>query len=196
MQDLYNAMGDLLFEPNPLWSCGCKYNFVSIMHQSNVVCVLFCEIKQIPWNTHIKTRLWKLKGHQWITEWWKDPATEKTTLIQGNMTPITAWEDCPNRWKMFSKDFLPVWGHSLFVFPSRCKVGNACVNWALTVREGEDGVDAKIQSWQALQGGQLILRVLSGGGPATTHHTAGVDPAVTLDTAASRGLWEHNRKTM
>lgn len=84
-----------------------------------------------------------------------------------------------------------LYGHSLFVFPSRCKEGNDSVNSfearspALTVREGEDGVDAKIQSRQALQGGLLVLRVLSGGGPATTHRTAaGIHPAATLDTAA------------
>lgn len=96
-------------------------------------------------------------------------------------------------WSEFS-----LFGHSLFVFPSGCKAGNVSVNlnsslserepWVLTVRKGEDGVDAKIQSWQALQGGQLILGVFSGGGPATTHHTAGVNPAVTLNTAASLGL--------
>lgn len=63
----------------------------------------------------------------------------------------------------------------------------------LTIGEGEDGVDAKIQSRQALQGGLLVLGVLSGGGPATAHHTAGVHPAVTLDTAAPLGLWERTR---
>lgn len=55
-------------------------------------------------------------------------------------------------------------------------------------------MDAKIQSRQALQGGQLVLGVLSGGGPATAHHTAGVNPAVTLDTAASLGLWADGDK--
>lgn len=59
---------------------------------------------------------------------------------------------------------------------------------ALTVREGQDGVEAKIQPRQALQGGQLKLGVLSGGGPATAHHTAGVHPAVTRRTAAPLGL--------
>lgn len=49
-------------------------------------------------------------------------------------------------------------------------------------------MDAKIQSRQALQVGQLILWVLFGGGPATTHHTAGVNPAGMLDAAAPLGL--------
>lgn len=59
---------------------------------------------------------------------------------------------------------------------------------ARTVREGEDGVDAKIQSRQALQVGQLELGVLFGDGPATTHYTAGVHPAVTLKAAVPRVL--------
>lgn len=58
----------------------------------------------------------------------------------------------------------------------------------LTVGEGQDGVDAQVHSRQSLQGGQLVLGLVSGGGPATAHHAAGVDPAVTLDTAASLGL--------
>lgn len=100
-----------------------------------------------------------------------------------------------SKWlNMFSRTSCWAHSHALFVFPSECKGGNGCVNSssalrpALTVGEGEDGVDAKIQPWQALQGGQLVLRVLSGGGPATAHHTGGVNPAVTLDAAAPRGL--------
>ena len=59
---------------------------------------------------------------------------------------------------------------------------------ALTVGEGEDGVDARVQSGQALQSGEVVLDVLLGGGPATAHDTAGVDPAVTLEAAAPLGL--------
>lgn len=53
-------------------------------------------------------------------------------------------------------------------------------------------MDAQIQLGQALQGGQLVLRLLSGCGPATAHHTAGVHPAGAL-AAASLGLWTTRR---
>lgn len=58
----------------------------------------------------------------------------------------------------------------------------------LTVWEGQDGMDAGVQSRQALQRRELVLGVFPGAGPASAHHAGGVDPAGTLDTAAPLGL--------
>lgn len=54
-------------------------------------------------------------------------------------------------------------------------------------------MDAEVQLGQALQGGQLVLRLFSGCGPATAHHTAGVHPAGARGPAPL-GLWTTRRE--